>query len=281
MTKKLKASLEAKKNRLRRRLIGGMGEILGSFCLLLSAAVTGLVFVYGYSYLLSCPYFEIREIDVRGVKELPQNDIMELAGIQPGQNILAVSTQSVADRVLVNPWVKQIRVGRELPGRLVLDVSERKPVALVKQGGGFYLMDAEGYVFKRLSRGDDVDLAIITGVQLKDSPRSALLYEALALLDMIAVSGQDDLLGRVSEVSVDEVFGLSVLTDRGLYLKLGTDQYADKLRQLEIVLADLERRGLKSGHLFVDLADVSKITVQRKEEPGKTRPGRKGPQYRI
>ena len=30
--------------------------------------------------------------------------------------------------------------------RLVLDVRERTPVALVKQSGDFYLMDAEGFV---------------------------------------------------------------------------------------------------------------------------------------
>ncbi|MFO7569946.1 MAG: FtsQ-type POTRA domain-containing protein [Smithellaceae bacterium] len=281
MTKKIRASLEARKNRMRRRLIGGTGEFLCALGLLLSSAVIGLLFVYGYSYLLSCPYFEIREVAVRGVKELTQKDILDLAGVSSRQNILAVSTGSVANRVLANPWIKQVRVGRELPDRLVLDVRERNPVALVKQNGGFYLMDGEGYVFKRLSRGDDVDLAIITGVELKDSPRSELLHEALALLELIAASEQDDVLGMVSEVSVDEVFGLSVLTDKGLHLKLGVDQYEEKLRQLGLVMADLEKRGLKRGHLFVDLADVSKITVQRKEESGKIHPGKKGPQYRI
>ncbi len=46
-------------------------------------------------------------------------------------------------------------------------------------------------------------------------------------------------------------------------------------------LADLEKRGMKNGRLFVDLADISKVTVQRKDEPGKAQEQKKGPQYRI
>jgi hypothetical protein len=88
-------------------------------------------------------------------------------------------------------------------------------------------------------------------------------------------------LGTVSEIHIDKVFGLSILTDKGLHLKLGRDNFAGKVRQLDIVLADLEKRGMKNGHLFVDLADVSKVTVQRKDAMGKAQEQKKGPQYRI
>jgi len=213
------------------------------------------------------------------VKELTEKDILELAKIQPRCNLLAVNTDAVARRIAVNPWVKRIYVGRELPGRLVLDVRERTPIALVKQTGNFYLMDAEGVVFKKLSRTDDVDLAILTGVNLGKTP-SPLLAEALKLLGTLSGDSYASL-GTISEIHIDEVFGLSVLTDRGLHLKLGRDHFTDKVRRLDVVLADLEKRGMKNGRLFVDLADISKVTVQRKDEPGKAQEQKKGPQYRI
>jgi cell division protein FtsQ len=53
------------------------------------------------------------------------------------------------------------------------------------------------------------------------------------------------------------------------------------VQKLDVVLADLEKRGMKDGRLFVDLADVSKVTVQRKDAPGKAQEQKKGPQYRI
>lgn len=281
MSGKIKGSFEARKNRLYRRLIGALGESLSALALLAAGTFLSLLFIFVYSSLLSASYFEIREISVRGVKELTEKDVLALAKIKPRSNILAVNTEAIAARIAANPWVKQIYIGRELPNRLVLDVRERKPVALIKEGGGFYLIDGGGYIFKKLSSGDEVDLAIITGVKIQPREKPALFTEALKLLDMLAVSDQHGFLGTVSEVHVDEVFGLSILTDQGLHLKLGRENFTGKLNQLKIVLADLEKRGMKNGHLFVDLADISKVTVQRADALGKAQEQKKGPQYRI
>lgn len=281
MKGKVKVNLEARKNRLRRRLIGGIGESLGALGLLASAVFLSVLFVYAYSLLLSAPYFGIKEISVRGLKELTEKEILSLAKIQPRANILAVNTEAVAKRIAVNPWIKNIYIGRELPNRLVLDVRERVPIALVKQGGNFYLMDVDGFVFKKLGKTDDVDYAIVTGVNIQEKAKSALLTDALKLLEMVSTAEQYAFLGTVSEVHVDRVFGLSMLTDRGLHLKLGRDNFAGKLYQLSVVLEDLEKRGTKNGHLFVDLADISKVTVQHKDTMGKAQEQKKGPQYRI
>jgi cell division protein FtsQ len=277
----MKRSLEAKKNRLRRRLAGSLGELLWAAALLSASVFVFVLFVLGYSALLSAPYFEIREVSIRGLKELTEKDILALAQIKPRSNILAVNTETVARRVAANAWVKKIYVGRELPNRLVLEVRERKPVALVKDEGHFYLMDSDGIVFKKLSTHDDVDLAILSGVNVSAKSQPPIVTDALRLLESLAGSERHENLGMVSEVHVSEVFGISLLTARGLHLKLGRDHFESKLRQLDVVLADLERRGMKDGHLLVDLADISKVTVQRKNAWGRPEDKKKGPQYKL
>ena len=281
MNGRRKVSLEAKKNQLRRRMIGALGESLGAISLLAAATVLGALFVYVYSTILSSPYFSIREISVRGVKELTEKDILAAAKIRMRSNILSINTDAVAKQISVNPWIKSVYVGRELPDHLVLEVRERTPVALVKQAGALYLMDVDGFVFKKLSRADEVDLAILSGVDVRAKSASVLVGEALKLLERLSAEDQHTFLGEVSEIHVDEVFGLSILTDKGLHLKLGRENFAGKLNQLQVVLADLEKRGLKNGHLFVDLADISKVTVQRKDTLGKAQDRKKGPQYSI
>jgi cell division protein FtsQ len=279
--KKLKASIEAKKNRLRRRIGNGIGEFAGAMCLLFSAAVLCLLFIYVYSCLLSMPYFEIKEVSVRGLKELTEKDILTLAAITPQQNLLSVNSNILAKHVSANPWVKNIYVGMELPNRLVLEVLERKPVAMVKQASDFYLMDDEGFVFKKLGKGDEVDLPILTGINGNEKEKSKLLLSTLNLLKTISASGRYNYLGAISEINVDDIFGLSVLTDAGLFLKLGTDDYENKLKQLTVVMADVEKRGMRKGCIFVDICDVKKITIQHKNFLGRTEPGKKGKQYRT
>ena len=281
MAKRLKTSIGAKKNRLRRRFTSGIGEFVGAIGLLSSIVVLCLLFIYGYSYLLSTPYFEVREASVRGVKELTEKDILTLAAIPPQQNLLAVNTDVLVKRISANQWVKNIYVGRELPNRLVLEVRERVPVAMVKQASDFYLMDSEGLVFKKLGKGDEVDLPILTGINNAEKENPKLLLSTLNLLKMISTSGRYNYLGAISEVNIDDVFGLSLLTDAGLYLKLGMDDYENKLKQLNVVLADLEKRGLKKGYICADLCDITKITISRKNVAGRMEPGKKGKQYRT
>jgi cell division protein FtsQ len=239
------------------------------------------LFIYIYSYLLSTPYFEIKETSVRGLKELTEKDILTLAAIPQRQNLLSVNTDTLVKRISANPWVKIIYVGRELPGRLVLEVRERTPVAMVKQASDFYLMDNEGFVFKKLGKTDDVDLPIITGVNGNEKEKSKLLLGTLGLLKMLSDSSAYSYLGAISEVNVDDVFGLSLLTDTGLRLKLGIGDYDNKLRQLNVVMADLEKRGLRKGYICADVCDVTKITIQRKNAAGRAEPGKKGKQYRT
>jgi len=276
-----KLGLKAKKNRVRRRLAGMSGDFFAAAGLLLAVAVLTTFFIYAYNLLISRSYFEIKEISVRGLKELTEKDVLELADIKPAQNLLAINTDAVIHRVSANQWVKNVYIGRELPDKLVLEVQERNPLALVKQASDFYLMDGEGFVFKKLGKGDEVDLPIFTGITQKDRTKSPLFLSTLKLLKTISGSGKYTYLGTISEIHIDEVFGLSLISDAGLYLKLGKGDFERKLGQLTLIMADMEKRGMKNGYLCIDLSDESKVTVQRKNAPGRIEQIIKGQQYLI
>jgi cell division protein FtsQ len=273
--------IKAKKNRVRRRLAGMSGDFIAAVGLLLTVAVLTTFFVYAYNLLISRSYFEIKEISVRGLKELTEKDVLELADIKPAQNLLAINTDAVIRRVTANQWVKNVYIGRELPDKLVLEVQERNPLALVKQASDFYLMDGEGFVFKKLGKSDEVDLPIFTGINEKDKIKTPLFLSTLNLLKTISCSGKYAYLGTISEIHIDDVFGLSLISDAGLYLKLGMGDFERKLGQITLILADLEKRGMKNGYLCIDLSDESKVTVQRKNAPGRIEQSNKGQQYLI
>ena len=177
------------------------------------------MFIYAYSFLISRPYFEIKEISVRGLKELTEKDVLASAEIKPAQNLLAINTDAVIRRVTANQWVKNVYVGRELPNKLVLEVQERSPLALVKQASDFYLMDGEGFVFKKLGKSDEVDLPVLTGFNAQDKTKSPLFLSTLNLLKTVSNSSQYAYLGTISEIHIDDVFGLSLISDKGSLLK--------------------------------------------------------------
>lgn len=279
--KKKKSVIETKQNRIRRRLTGLSDDFFAAFVLLSVTVILSFVFIYLYGVLMSEPYFQIKEISVRGLKELTEKDILTSANINPAQSLLAVNKDAVIRRVCTNQWVENIDVGKELPGKLILEVKERTPLALVKKEDDFYLMDMHGFLFKRLGKSDEVDLPIITGINEKEQTRSQLVLSTLGLLKMMSDSDEYSYLGTISEINVDDVFGLSVIFDKGLFLRLGKDGFKSKLKKLKMVLADLENRGMKNGGLYIDLSDDSKVTIKRKTIPEKVETDDKGNHYLI
>lgn len=276
-----KTGIKTQQNRIRRRFTSLSEDFFTAMILLCSCVLLSVIFIYAYSFIISSPYFQVQEISVRGLKELTEKDILASANIKPDQNLLAVNEDAVIQRVCANQWVEHVYVGKELPGKLVLDVRERVPLALVKQAGDFYLMDVKGYVFKRLGKSDEVDLPVITGVVNKEDTRSPLLLSTLNLIQKISKSPEYAHLGTISEINVDAVFGLALVSDNGLYLKLGMNDFENKLKKLKTILSDLENRGMKTGYLCIDLSDHSKVTVKRKNVPEKTEENDKGEQYLI
>ncbi|MCX5849969.1 MAG: FtsQ-type POTRA domain-containing protein [Deltaproteobacteria bacterium] len=276
-----RSGIKAKKNRIRRRFTSMSGDFFAAMGVMLVAVVMTFVFIYVYNFLISRPYFQIKEVSVRGLRELTEKDVLASAGIKPAQNLLAVNTDAVIRRVSANQWVKNVYVGRELPDKLVLEVRERDPLVLVKQGSDFYLMDGEGFVFKKLGKSDEVDLPILTGFNAQDKTKSRLLLGTLDLLKTVSTSSKYSYLGTISEINIDEIFGLSLIFNTGIYLKLGMNGFENKFKQLTMVMADLEKRGIRNGYLCIDLSDESKVTVQRRNAPGIVEHNNKGQHYLI
>jgi cell division protein FtsQ len=273
--------LEARKYRLQRRSGNLARDAIYAF-LLLGAVFTITAFaVYIYLFVVSAPWLMIRETSVRGVHELTEKDVLALAAVKPRQNLFAVNCNAVARRIRTNPWVRDVFVGRELPGRLVLIVRERRPVAMVKQGPDLFLMDTEGVPFKRWDTGDEADFPVLTGGGADGRMPAELTAKAVALLDELARTRDLAPYGAVSEIHGSTVTGFTVYTDAGLCFRLGFDNYGNKFKRLAPVMADLEKRQIKPAYLLIDLADPTKITVQPRRLPGPPAPAEPAQAYRT
>lgn len=284
MKKPFRMQLEAKKNRLRRRA----GEVLREICrvILLTGAIVFITaaLVIGYDRILRSPDLRIRETVVKGCQELTEKEILTLASVHSSANLLAINRDAIARRIRANPWVREVFVGREFPGRLVIVVRERKAVALLDRDEGLYLVDGEGTPFKKLETGEESDLPVLTGCVRGGILDGALVKKSLSLLNDLAGIKDGPEIGKVSEIHGNETFGLSLFADTGLCLQLGFDGYENKLKRLTSVMADLDRKNLRTGFLLIDLSNPAKINVQRRNIPepaGPRKPAGAGKGFRM
>ncbi len=284
MKKLFRRQLEVKKNRMKRRAGEALREIGRVFFLTVAIVSITATLLIGYDQILLSPHLRVRETIVKGCKELTEKDILSLAAIRSPTNLLTVNRDAIARRIKTNPWVHEVFVGREFPDRLVIWVRERKAIALIEKGNGLYLVDGGASPFKRLEAGEESDLPVLTGCIRDGIVDEALVKKSLVLLSDIKGIKDGPEIGMVAEIHGNETFGFSLFTNTGLCLQLGFDGYENKLKRLTPVMADLDRKNLKTGFLLIDLSDPAKINVQRRnilEPAGPKRQASAGKGFRI
>ena len=115
-------------------------------------------------YLLTHPYFAVREVKVLGAEKLKGADIVVMSGLGPNTRIWSIDPAVLEERVRQHPWVKRVVVRRELPARLVITIEEWKAGGIVALDQLYYVAD-NGVIFKAVDEGDSVDYPFITGLR--------------------------------------------------------------------------------------------------------------------
>jgi cell division protein FtsQ len=281
MKNRLQSILETRKYRFKRRKKDLIREVSKALGLLLAVLTITAAMIQGCHYVVTLPYFQIKETVVKGCTELTEKDVLTLAAIKYPQSLFAINTDAIVKRISSNPWIKSVFIGRELPNRLVIEIREKMAIALVKKDSVFYLLDADGTPFKKLQSGEDTDLPVLNGCYPEGKLDDHLLTKSLELLRVLSDLKDLPAVSHVSEINGHEILGLSLFTDSGLCLHLGFDNYENKLKRLVPVMDDLGRRNLKPGFLLIDLSDPAKITVQQKNIFGPSEPARSNKELRT
>lgn len=131
--------------------------------------------------------FVVHDVFVVGRTETPKKTLLDALAVARGAPILAVDLEAARQRVQALPWVKQASVRRVLPDKLVVEIVERRPLALWQHDKKFALIDDEGQVILRDDVGPFSELMVVVG---EDAPANAT-----ALVRMLA--SEPELLPRV------------------------------------------------------------------------------------
>jgi cell division septal protein FtsQ len=229
-------------------------------------------------HVIASPRFAVRDVEVGPVTRASADEIRELAGVHPGDRLLAVDPDAVAARLATHPWILSARVRRQLPSTLEIEVTERRAVASAMLGA-LYLLDGAGRPFKRATFAEADGLPVITGVT-RDQYASvrvtseAVFRQALGLYGSYADGHPER--PKLSEVHVDTRAGFSLmLYDGGGEIRLGRGDFEAKLARFDRIFAALGPRGtsaLKTIYLDGPLSDRVAVRMAAPPEAADERP---------
>lgn len=113
--------------------------------------------------------FEVRHVEIQGIRHMPRLPVYT-AALAGGTNaMLLVDLEDVRGRLQALPWVAEASVARRLPDTLVVEVVERRPIALWQYRQRLVAIDASGKVLdhERLERFGTLPLVVGRGANLQ------------------------------------------------------------------------------------------------------------------
>jgi cell division protein FtsQ len=216
-----------------------------------------------YVHLLGDPCFRVKEVEVEGGRKIAKETLLSLTVMEGMPNLFSVNLKEVVKRLESHPWIEQVRVRKVFPSKILIQVEERKPMAII-QLEELYYIDTKGEVFSPVGEKDGYDYPYLTGLSrqvLGKDPMEAKRLITRAL-EFLRVVDQDKVppLEEISEIHMEKSSGVHCFTKaEGVEVKMGWEDFGEKKKRLSLVWADLRKRGFSVAS--IDCSDLNRVVV--------------------
>jgi cell division protein FtsQ len=203
--------------------------------------------------------FRITSVAINGRKQLTQDEVLAIGGVNGRSSLLFLDAAAVRDRLKANPWIADATVLKLYPGQLQIDITERSAFALWQLDGRLSVIADDGAVLEPYLSRRFISLPLVVGKGAETRAK-----------DFLA------LLARYPQVRTVTKAAIFVGERRwNLRLKDGLDIRLPE-RDVGNALAALSRLD-KEDRLFsrdivaVDMRLPDRLTVQLSDEAAKAR----------
>ena len=206
-----------------------------------------LVVVGVYLFFKNYSYFKVDKLIFVGDKlAIGEEDKVELLNLYTGRNIFEIDINTLSTYIKRKfPIVNRAIVRRVMPNRLEISIVSRKPIAFLDRWTGFAI-DKDGVVL--FCEMDKSDLPHITGLSFWLKPEvgkvlhSKQIEAVLEFLTALREAGLQYM--EISRIDVSNYKNISFYLNDGIEVKIGGEDFVDRLRRLERALKrDIFDRG--------------------------------------
>ena len=200
-----------------------------------------VAFVVFVLIVLASPIVAVRNIDIEGVKYANSTLIETVSKSLRGKSVLTVDTNAAQKLLETDPWIESVRIKTYLPGRAVIEINERVPVAwflgVDNQGR---VIDQDGRVLAVVN-GRPTEYMLIdgTGPNLIAGAMASESYTAAAQL---AMSLPDEIRPVVKSMGVNGPNQVTMTLLTGAVVKFG--EPVDLRNKLVNVVVILRRQDI-------------------------------------
>lgn len=228
-----------------------------SAVLLVLPLAAWLVMNYAGGIGIRISIFPVKEVVFSGNRHLSPGELETISGIKQNEDLLMLSTKKTAEKMLLSPWIKKVSVRKDFPERLLINITEAVPFAILDKDGEMSLIDERGNLLEKM-KTDPVPFLPIIHAGPADGNENFM--EALSLARII----------RDKEIATErtrvEILAngkgpeeMSLIVDN-LLIKIGRGDYERKLNRLFAIEEEIKKKAVALDH--IDLRFANRVVVK-------------------
>jgi cell division protein FtsQ len=266
---------------IRRKKFGGKSASFYRRAFVFGVVATGLITAAALAgdFLYHSPQVALlkpEQIELTGNHIVSRDAVLQQFVRDRGRSVFSIPLDTRRSALEELSWVEAANVQRILPNRIRVEITERTPIAFLRNGTELGLIDAHGVILDR-PRGEDFQFPIVTG--LSDSMsreergrRMATYQEFLKAVDNVRAGSSD----RVSEIDLSNpkdlravMTGISSANDsQAVTIQFGAADFGGKYR---LVVDNFAQWQASNGHVRnIDLQYSKQVILNTDSSGGTT-----------
>jgi cell division protein FtsQ len=170
------------------------------------AGGVGIAYMVGHFLLASQEMALIHpeQIQIAQNRYVSPASVREIFRVDRGHSVLRIPLNERRRQIETLPWVEQASVLRALPNTIKVEITERTPIAFLRDGSDLALVDVHGVILDRPVKGN-FHFPVITGIS-SDMPIDdrELRMQLFASFSQQVESARGGAMDQVSEVDLTE-----------------------------------------------------------------------------
>lgn len=248
--------MEKKKQRKRKK------KSIGRFLLLVIAIILSYIFVF------KTDVFIVSEIIVEGNKKLKADTIVKASTCNIGENIFRIDIDNGENNLKLIPYVKDSKIKRQLPDKVIIEVEERKEVAVVDYMDYVVYIDKEGYILEIDRDKKEVELPKISGLDMVHFEEGSNIYQDNSmekLEEFITYSEASKLLSLIDEIDVSNYDSINIQLNNGTLVEFGPlNNVKYKLSFIIEILQDIESKNMEARKIMFNKGENPIIVIDNR-----------------
>lgn len=209
-----------------------------------------ILFIY---ICISSSIFELKQIDVDGNSKITKSDIIKIGDIETGKNIFKYNLNDVEKNLLVNPYIKYVKVSRKFPDKLVITIKENSEYAIIKEGASYIYIGENGLVLSEQKDIKNKNIPLVSGIEIKNKKLNTKIKinsdKSNDIILAIDILKKNNMSRKIENIKINKN-KMYMKTDDNTNIVLKIDEDIEyNINRLKAILVDLKSNNKKGGNI--------------------------------